>query len=108
MRQSRVDDAACRLLRATARRCYLVVIAETIEPTTMVAIWNWAARSLMLWRLAIHSKSVQTAQRSPWSSCVSSSLTGQSSPAFGLDVMNWVPSGGVVKTDKDGGGRLSA
>ena len=70
------------------RRCYLLVIVEVMEPTTMVAILNCASRSLMLWRRAIHSKSVHTAQTSPLSSCVSSKRTGQSNPAFGFEVMN--------------------
>src|SRR5882724_9705107 len=69
-----------------------------MEPTTLVAILNCAARSRMLWRLAIHPKSVQTAQTSPLSSCVSSNRTGQSRPAFGFEVMNWVPSGGLPNT----------
>ena len=91
VRPSRRRDLA---LRAACRRYYLVVMVDVIEPTTMVAILNCAARSLMLWRRAIHSKSVQTAHTSPLSSCVSSKRTGQSNPAFGFDVMNWVPSGG--------------
>src|SRR6266702_2887897 len=66
----------------------------------MVAILNWATRSLMLWRLAIQSKSVQMAHTSPLSSCVSSRRTGQSRPALGFDVMNWVPSGGFPNTSK--------
>src|SRR6266702_3241621 len=52
----------------------------------------------MLWRFAIQPKSVHTAQTSPLSSCVSSSRTGQSRPALGLEVMNWVPSGGLPNT----------
>ena len=82
------------------RRRYFVAIVEVIEPTTLVAIVNCAARSVMLCRLAIHSKSVHTAQTSPLSSWVSSSRTGQSSPAFGLEVMNCVPSGGLPNTSK--------
>ena len=54
----------------------------------------------MLWRLAIQAKSVQTAQTSPLSSCVSSNRTGQSRPALGFEVMNWVPSGGLPNTSR--------
>src|SRR3974390_763283 len=54
----------------------------------------------MLWRRAIQAKSVQPAQTSPLSSCVSSRRTGQSSPALGLDVMNCVPSGGLPKISR--------
>src|SRR3954465_2641268 len=85
-------------LRAAGRRRYLRVMVEVIEPTTLVAISNWAVRSLMLWRFAIHPKSVHTAQMSPLSSCVSSSRIGQSRPAFGFEVMNCVPSGGLPNT----------
>src|SRR5438045_9235057 len=74
--------------RSFCRRCrrciYLVVMVDVIEFTTAVAISNCAVRSLMLWRLAIHSKSVQTAQTSPLSSWVRRRRTGQSNPAFGL------------------------
>src|SRR6185295_17608186 len=77
---------------------YFDVMAEVIEPTTLVAIANCAARSVMLWRRAIHSKSVHTAHTSPLSSWVNSRRTGQSSPALGFDVMNCVPSGGLPNT----------
>src|SRR4029079_3174919 len=77
---------------------YFVVMVDVMEPTTLVAISNCAARSLMLWRFAIQPKSVHTAQTSPLSSCVRSRRTGQSRPAFGLEVMNWVPSGGLPNT----------
>ena len=70
-------------------------MVEVIELTTAVAILNCAVRFLMLWRFAIQSKSVHTAQTSPLSSRVRSRRTGQSSPAFGLEVMNWVPNGGL-------------
>ena len=49
----------------------------------------------MPWRAAIHLKSVYTAQTTPASSCVTSSRTGQSSPASALAVMKSVPSGGL-------------
>src|SRR5439155_19628490 len=93
-------------VRAVAARCYLVLIVEVIELTTMVAILNCGTRSLILWRRATQSKSVQTAQTSPLSSCVSSSRTGQSRPAFGFDVMIWVPIGGFPTPAvlRDGGG----
>src|SRR6266702_748720 len=60
----------------------------------------------MLWRFAIQPKSVHTAQTSPLSSCVSSSRTGQSRPALGLDVMNWMPSGGLPNTSSVDGRSL--
>src|SRR2546421_2822786 len=93
-----IAPSYARSLQVRAKSRYFFVIVEVIDSTTEVAILNCATRSLMLWRLAIHSKSVHTAQRSPLSSCVNSNRTGQSSPAFGLDVMNWVPSGGLPNT----------
>ena len=48
--------------------CYLVVMVEVMDLTTMVAILNCASRLQMLCRLAIQSKSVHTAQTSPLSS----------------------------------------
>ena len=81
-----------------------MVMVEVIDFTTMVAMLNWAPRSLMLWRRAIQAKPVQTAQTSPLSSCVSSRRTGQSNPALGLDVINCVPSGGLPKMSRVGKG----
>src|SRR5215471_6406079 len=60
----------------------------------------------MLWRRAIQAKSVQTAQTSPLSSCVSNRRTGQSNPALGFDVMNCVPSGGLPNTSRVDGRSL--
>src|SRR6266581_3472180 len=99
MQSGHANGAACDPLRGWNGWCYRVVTVEVMEPTTLVAISNCAARLVMLWRFAIHPKSVQTAQTSPLSSWVSSNRTGQSRPAFGLEVMNWVPSGGLPNTN---------
>jgi hypothetical protein len=62
MRSGRAGSRGLKTLRGVDHRCYLVVMVEVMEPTTLVAISNWAVRSRMLWRLAIHPKSVHTAQ----------------------------------------------
>ena len=62
---------------------------DVIESTTPVAILNCCSRSWMPCRRAIHAKSVYAVHTSPFSSSITSNRTGQSSPEYGLDVMNW-------------------
>src|SRR5215510_11031925 len=76
------------------RGAYLVTL-DRIDATTDDAILNCASRSLIPWRWAIQAKSVYAVQTSPLSFSNTSSRTGQSSPAFGFDVMNCAPSGGL-------------
>src|SRR4029079_16295609 len=102
-----LDSIAPRYAAARASLpSYFLVMVDVMEPTTLVAISNYAARSLMLWRFAIQPKSVHTAQTSPLSSLVSSRHTGKSRPALGLEVMNWVLSGGLPNTNSVDGRSL--
>src|SRR4029453_5719612 len=78
------------------RVSYFVTV-DRIDVTTDDAILNCASRSLIPWRWAIQAKSLYAVQTSLLSFSNTSSRTGQSSPAFGLDVMNCVPSGGLPK-----------
>ena len=78
------------------RKTYFVTL-DRIDVTTEEAILNCASRSLIPWRWAIQVKSVYAVQTSPFSFSNTSNRTGQSSPAFGFEVMNCVPSGGLPK-----------